>query len=166
MRSLEYRWPSYGDPTTHLFSTPWPFAWPQGQAISSSSVARQLQELWNQGCGSENAKSGDLELYIQFRPDDAVHGTRSSAAWHRTRTASPLWRIRLDGLHERLGKPASSQTACWHQSRIVLHLNEVTGSHKHERSVGVILDEGVAQLLKFWQLEVSKRRHDFTSAGP
>ena len=34
----------------------------------------QLQELWNQGCGSENAKSGDLELYIQFRPDDAVQG--------------------------------------------------------------------------------------------
>ena len=29
----------------------------------------QLQELWNKGCGSENAKSGDLELHIQFRPD-------------------------------------------------------------------------------------------------
>ena len=29
----------------------------------------QLQELWNKGCGSENAKSGDLEFHIQFRPD-------------------------------------------------------------------------------------------------
>jgi hypothetical protein len=27
-----------------------------------------LKELWNNGCGSENASSGDLELYIQFRP--------------------------------------------------------------------------------------------------
>jgi hypothetical protein len=28
----------------------------------------KLQELWNEGCGSENSRSGDLELYIQFRP--------------------------------------------------------------------------------------------------
>ena len=28
----------------------------------------RLQELWNDGCGSENGKSGDLELHIQFRP--------------------------------------------------------------------------------------------------
>ena len=28
----------------------------------------KLQELWNDGCGSENEKSGDLELHIQFRP--------------------------------------------------------------------------------------------------
>lgn len=27
----------------------------------------QLHELWNNGCGSENNVSGDLELYIQFR---------------------------------------------------------------------------------------------------
>ena len=30
----------------------------------------ELKELWNKGCGSENAKSGDLELHIQFRPYD------------------------------------------------------------------------------------------------
>lgn len=29
----------------------------------------KLKELWNEGCGSENGKSGDLELYIRFRPD-------------------------------------------------------------------------------------------------
>lgn len=27
-----------------------------------------LQTLWNDGLGSENQKSGDLELYIRFRP--------------------------------------------------------------------------------------------------
>lgn len=26
-----------------------------------------LQELWNKGCGSENGRSGDLELHVQFR---------------------------------------------------------------------------------------------------
>jgi len=30
----------------------------------------KLQELWDDGCGSENARSGHLELHIQFRPDD------------------------------------------------------------------------------------------------
>lgn len=30
----------------------------------------KLQELWNKGCGSENPKSGDLELHIQFRPQN------------------------------------------------------------------------------------------------
>jgi hypothetical protein len=30
----------------------------------------ELRELWNNGLGSENNKSGDLELYIQFRPDE------------------------------------------------------------------------------------------------
>ena len=34
----------------------------------------QLQELWNNGCGSENARSGDLELYIQFRLAHGEHG--------------------------------------------------------------------------------------------
>jgi hypothetical protein len=29
----------------------------------------RLQELWNDGLGSENTKSGDLELYVQFRPE-------------------------------------------------------------------------------------------------
>ena len=29
-----------------------------------------LQELWNEGCGSENQTSGDLELHIQFRPTE------------------------------------------------------------------------------------------------
>ena len=28
----------------------------------------KLQQLWTDGCGSENEKSGDLELHIQFRP--------------------------------------------------------------------------------------------------
>ena len=28
----------------------------------------RLLELWFDGCGSENRKSGDLELHIQFRP--------------------------------------------------------------------------------------------------
>ncbi len=28
----------------------------------------KLEALWKGGCGSENEKSGDLELYIQFRP--------------------------------------------------------------------------------------------------
>jgi hypothetical protein len=31
----------------------------------------KLQELWNNGLGSENEKSGNLELYIRFRPDAA-----------------------------------------------------------------------------------------------
>ncbi|HEY8504438.1 MAG TPA: hypothetical protein VIL46_07625 [Gemmataceae bacterium] len=30
----------------------------------------RLQELWNNGLGSRNDKSGDLELHIQFRPDE------------------------------------------------------------------------------------------------
>ncbi|AMV28935.1 hypothetical protein VT84_31365 [Gemmata sp. SH-PL17] len=30
----------------------------------------KLKELWNAGCGSKNNKSGDLELYIQFRPEN------------------------------------------------------------------------------------------------
>jgi hypothetical protein len=30
--------------------------------------------LWNDGCGSENEKSGDLDLYIQFRPDEEAGG--------------------------------------------------------------------------------------------
>lgn len=30
----------------------------------------ELKELWDQGCGYENSKSGDLELYLQFRPDE------------------------------------------------------------------------------------------------
>jgi hypothetical protein len=29
----------------------------------------KLKDLWNDGCGSENKRSGDLELRIQFRPD-------------------------------------------------------------------------------------------------
>jgi hypothetical protein len=29
-----------------------------------------LQELWDVGLGSKNEKSGDLELYIRFRPDE------------------------------------------------------------------------------------------------
>jgi hypothetical protein len=32
-----------------------------------------LKALWNDGCGSENEKSGDLELHIQFRPDEEVN---------------------------------------------------------------------------------------------
>ena len=34
----------------------------------------RLKDLWNAGCGSENENSGDLELYIQFRPDAQSHG--------------------------------------------------------------------------------------------
>jgi hypothetical protein len=34
----------------------------------------KLRELWSQGCGSENARSGDLELYIQFRPREGTEG--------------------------------------------------------------------------------------------
>ena len=30
----------------------------------------KLKELWNEGCGSENGKSGDLELYIRFHLDE------------------------------------------------------------------------------------------------
>jgi hypothetical protein len=33
----------------------------------------KLQELWNNGCGSENKRSGDLELHIQFRPIDRAN---------------------------------------------------------------------------------------------
>jgi hypothetical protein len=29
-----------------------------------------LQELWDQGLGSPNRKSGDLELHVQFRPEE------------------------------------------------------------------------------------------------
>lgn len=29
----------------------------------------RLHELFSEGCGSPNGESGDLELYIQFRPD-------------------------------------------------------------------------------------------------
>jgi hypothetical protein len=28
-----------------------------------------LNELWGRGCGKENNASGDLELYVQFRPE-------------------------------------------------------------------------------------------------
>jgi hypothetical protein len=34
----------------------------------------KLQELWNNGCGSENKKSGNLELHIQFRPIEQAKG--------------------------------------------------------------------------------------------
>ena len=34
----------------------------------------KLQELWDDGCGSENKKSGDLELHIQFRPEKKAEG--------------------------------------------------------------------------------------------
>jgi len=30
----------------------------------------RLREIWLSGCGSENEKSGDLELHIQFRPEE------------------------------------------------------------------------------------------------
>ena len=39
-----------------------------GQVLVISRA--EFKELWNKGCGSENAKSGDLELHIQFRPYD------------------------------------------------------------------------------------------------
>jgi hypothetical protein len=31
-----------------------------------------LKGLWDQGLGSENSKSGDLELHVQFRPEEDV----------------------------------------------------------------------------------------------
>jgi hypothetical protein len=34
-------------------------------------------ELWNDGLGSENKQSGDLELYIQFRPEKAPDDVES-----------------------------------------------------------------------------------------
>ena len=30
----------------------------------------KLQDLWSQGCGTSNEKSGNLELYITFKQDD------------------------------------------------------------------------------------------------
>ncbi len=38
----------------------------------------KLKELWNKGCGYENEKSGDLELYIQFRPDKEAKASNES----------------------------------------------------------------------------------------
>ncbi len=35
---------------------------------------KNLQELWNDGCGSENEKSGDLQLRIKFRRETAIVG--------------------------------------------------------------------------------------------
>ena len=40
----------------------------------------ELQNLWNDGLGSENKKSGDLELYIQFRPAGRVEGAETDEA--------------------------------------------------------------------------------------
>jgi hypothetical protein len=40
----------------------------------------KLQELWNEGCGSENGKSGDLELNIQFRPVETAEGNGGEKA--------------------------------------------------------------------------------------
>jgi hypothetical protein len=34
----------------------------------------KLQELWDEGCGSVNEKSGDLELHIRFRPVEKIAG--------------------------------------------------------------------------------------------
>lgn len=40
----------------------------------------ELQELWNRGCGSQNGSSGDLELYIRFRPVEKVKGNLADQA--------------------------------------------------------------------------------------
>ena len=40
----------------------------------------KLKELWKQGCGSENQKSGDLELYVRFRPDERASDESTSQA--------------------------------------------------------------------------------------
>ncbi|MEI8375416.1 MAG: hypothetical protein WCJ35_21560 [Planctomycetota bacterium] len=45
----------------------------------------KLRELWNDGCGSENEKSGDLEMHIQFRPDEK--SKRDEARKYRELTA-------------------------------------------------------------------------------
>lgn len=39
----------------------------------------KLKALWNDGCGSENGKSGALELHIQFRPSEKLVGGGVSA---------------------------------------------------------------------------------------
>lgn len=41
----------------------------------------KLQELWNEGLGSENKKSGDLELRIQFRPNEEEAEGGSEQRW-------------------------------------------------------------------------------------
>jgi hypothetical protein len=43
----------------------------------------KLQSLWNVGCGSENEKSGDLELHIQFRPDEKVTDAEGEEAGNK-----------------------------------------------------------------------------------
>ena len=40
----------------------------------------KLQELWNDGLGSENEKSGDLELYLRFHPEAADGEAEAEAA--------------------------------------------------------------------------------------
>jgi hypothetical protein len=40
----------------------------------------KLQELWNEGCGSENEKSGNLELHIQIRPIEQAMGNGTEEA--------------------------------------------------------------------------------------
>ena len=35
----------------------------------------ELHKLWNQGCGFENSRSGNLELLIQFRLNDQPEGS-------------------------------------------------------------------------------------------
>ncbi len=37
-----------------------------------------MQKLWNDGCGSENEQSGDLELHVQLRPDSTIPPERES----------------------------------------------------------------------------------------
>ncbi|MBI1900779.1 MAG: hypothetical protein HYS13_06670 [Planctomycetia bacterium] len=48
----------------------------------------KLKELWNEGCGSENGKSGDLKLYIQFRPDEEAEGAGGEEAGNEPKLQS------------------------------------------------------------------------------
>ena len=38
----------------------------------------KLQQLWTDGCGSENEKSGHLQLHIQFRPTKGAEGDEAA----------------------------------------------------------------------------------------
>jgi hypothetical protein len=56
-------------PLFYAFAVRMGDAWGAFVVISRTN----LKELWDEGCGSENPKSGDLELQIQFRPKQSPH---------------------------------------------------------------------------------------------
>jgi len=55
----------------------------------------KLQELWNEGCGSENRNSGDLELRIQFRPKKEAEAKENDKASNESNLQAHCGRFNL-----------------------------------------------------------------------